>query len=194
MVARVAQTCTSSTCADLLVRGTKISVLSIERVQQIERRHGGTLPRDPQAGTLVTKLCPADIRFPAGFVLVHDTESSIYPRCDVFVVRWRARRGSPEKFMDQDALKTARDYFGDRARIQRGSVEVPAGPWSYVCNVKFIRYTRHPRTAREVPLFAPGHEHEYSPAVRLYSCTRPLAWKLSLAGGCIVDDRGFVVP
>lgn len=196
MVARVAQTCTPETCADLLVRGTKISLISVERVRDLERKFGGKLPRstDPNNPTLITHLTPADVRFRPGFVLVHDTESTIFPRCDVFIVRFRPRRGSPELFMNPDALKTARDYFGDTARIQGGSVDVPQGPWERVAAIKFIRYTRHPRVPKEVPLFAGGHEHEYHPAVWLYVCRRPLAWKLSLAGGCIVDDRGFVVP
>jgi hypothetical protein len=194
MVARVAQTCTPETCADLLVRGTKISMLSVERVRQIEARHGGRLPRDEKEGTLITHLCPADVCFPPGFVLIHDTENTLFARCDLFVVRFRPRRGSPERYMSADALQTARAYFGDRAKITGGSVDVPRGPWLQRGQVKFIRYTRHPRTPEEVPIFAPGHEHEYSPAVRLFVCHRPLAWKLSLPSGCIVDDRGFVVP
>lgn len=192
MVARVVQTCTETACTSLLVRGTKISLVSVEHLRALERRRRGPLPRDPEQRTLIGVR--SDIRFPAGFVLVHDTEGTVFPRCDVYIVRFRARRVAPESYMSEHHLRTAREYFGDTARIQGGSVDHPSGPWARVAKIQIVRYTRHPRVASEVAKFAGGHEHEYAPPVWLYSSQRPLAWKLSMPSGCIIDERGFVVP
>jgi len=177
MAARIAETevCNSSTCSisHLLVRGDQISFVSVEQVKQV-----GVHPLDD------TKM-PADITLPQGFVLVHDANGAIFNRCDMFIVKWHKGRSSLSNVHDND-VKVAQEYFGGGARLSVGSVEVPTGKWSRIGKIRFIRYRRHG--------YAKGFEHEYSPPVFLYSTNKPLAWKLSLPSGCIVDARGFVRP
>lgn len=179
MVARVAQTevCDSKTCwqGHLLVRGDKISFVSTEQVKEV-----GYHALDPDA-------MPADIELPGNYVLVHDTAGELLNRCDLYVVRWYPDSGrSVHKNLASKALRDARAYFGDGSTIKLGSVDIPEGPWKREAKVKCIRYRRHGYDK----LF----EHTYDTPVDLFTTDSPLAWRVSLPAGCIVDERGFVRP
>lgn len=180
-----ATACAEGVCetAHVLVRGTHIEFLSVEQV----RRSGAT--RAVQEGDVIwsPRTPPADIRFPRGFVLVHDTTGRLLEKCDLYVVKWRP---GGAKNAPSDVLADAREYFVDQSGralpIRYGSVEIPAGSWSKIARVKYIRYRR---AGRIKPM-----EHEYQVPVDLRYCRRPLAWRLPLPDGCVVDDRGFVWP
>lgn len=179
MVARVAnaEVCDSKACwtGQLLVRGDKISFVSTEQVRKV-----GYHPLDPEA-------MPSDVELPGNYVLVHDTEGEILNRCDLYVVRWYPDGGQNDHGrVSSKALKAARAYFGSGTDIKFGSVDIPEGPWKREAKVKCIRYRRHGYDK----LF----EHSYDPAVVIYYTEQPLAWRVSLPAGCIVDERGFVRP
>lgn len=177
MTAKIAETevCDSKECkiSYLLVRGDQISFVSSEQARKV-----GVHP-------LNDKQMPSDVVLPKNFVLVHDTSGTLFDACEMFIVKWLGGRKSISNVYEDD-IKIAQEYFGSGTNIGVGSVEVPQGPWKKIAKMRFIRYQRHG--------YAKGFEHEYSPAVFLYSTQRPLAWKLKLPKGCIVDERGFVRP
>lgn len=179
MVARVAKTevCDTKACyqGHLLVRGDKISFVSTEQVRRV-----GYHALDPDA-------MPSDIELPGNYVLVHDTAGELLNRCDFYVVRWYTDRGqSDHSKIGSKALRDAHAYFGSGTSIKLGSVDIPEGPWKRETKVKCIRYRRHGYDK----LF----EHTYDVPVDLFTTDRPLAWRVSLPSGCIVDERGFVRP
>lgn len=183
MAGRIASTtvCESGTCnaANLLVRGDKISFVSVEQVEKV-----GEHPLDE-------KKMPSDLWLPGRHVLVHDTVGSALTQCDFYVVKWyppatRTRHRSNPQPSEQE-LEAARLYFGSDGRFTRGTVDIPNGPWHLLAQVRFIRYQR-------VGMHGGSYEHKYEVPVELHYCKRPLAWRLPLPTGCVVDARGFVWP
>jgi hypothetical protein len=158
------------------VRGDYISFVSVEQAKNV-----GCGP-DYCPMALNDKAMPPDIKLPAGFVLVHDASGGVFNKCDFYCVRWHGAIREKVEISPADR-EIARRYFKN-ARPQVGEVDTPVGPWRRICKVKFIRYRR--------PGYPRGFEHPYDPAVWLYGCDNAL--KLSLPGGCVVDDRGFVWP
>lgn len=172
-----------------LVRGTRIEFLSVEALRKSgakrEVRNDG--PGGEGQVYWSPRMPPADIRLPPSYVLVHDTVGALLSKCDLYVVRWR-RSGSKE--MSKDILDDAREYFvngsNQQLPLSYGSVEIPEGPWHRESRVALIRYRR--------PGFAKPFEHAYEPNVDVYYSERPLAWRLPLPAGCVVDSHGFVWP
>lgn len=166
-----------------LVRGTHIEFLSVEAM----KASGAKREIRDEKVYWSPRMPPADIKLPKAYVLVHDTVGELLSKCDLYVVRWR-RGGSKE--LSKDILDDAQKYFVNDSNAQLplsfGSVEIPQGPWSRVARVAIIRYRR--------PGFTRPFEHEYDPAVEVYDCVRPLAWRLPLPNGCRVDSHGFVWP
>lgn len=162
----------------LLVRGTHIDFVSTEQVQKFGRHK-----LDP------VKM-PSDVRIKRDYVLVHDTTNYLLNPCDFYILRWRGGRGVlQENAAETDqALIDAQNYFGTDMPIRGGSVDIPEKGvrWVRVGKIAFIRYRR---AGYEKPF-----EHEYATPVDLYDCQRPLAWRLPLPTGCVVDERGFVKP
>lgn len=160
--------------ADLLVRGDMISFVSAEQAD----RTG--------VHSLNDQLMPSDIVLPEDYVLVQDPTGKHLSKCDFYVVRWFGK--TPKGVgLSSKLREIASDYFGDGARIKRGSVELPEGDWNPVAEIAFIRYRR----AGEL---SGNYEHPYNPKVQLYETDSPLAWRLPLPTGCVVDARGFVWP
>lgn len=194
MNGKIAETeeCDECSCETrhLLVRGDIVSFVTPERVQQ-----SGPHPLDD-------RKMPSDITIPKGYVLVHDTTGVMLDRCDLYIVKWHqgGRRSTPKRHqggrrltpnladvVGPDALADAHAYFGEQGGLTVGRIDIPEGPWHRVAQVKFIRY-------RRVGVHSGSYEHEYEIPVDLMYCTRPLAWRLPLPTGCIVDPRGFVWP
>lgn len=176
--ARIAQAtvCEGDVCetSDLLVRGDQIQFVSVEQVREV-----GDHPLDELA-------MPSDIRLKSNFVLVQDTSGLLFDRCHMHIVRWHGVRRSLQS-VRANSVQVARQYFGNGIPISVGEVEVPEGPWQRVAKVKYIRYRRYGYAKA-------NYEHPFNPPVFLYATQRPLAWKLKLPNGCIVDERGFVRP
>lgn len=176
-----ATVCESGTCStsNLLVRGDCVSFVSVEQVEKF-----GEHPLDE-------KKMRSDLWLPRGYVLVHDTTGNTLNRCDFYVVKWRgsgprkSHSSNPEPSADE--LDAARLYFGSDGRFTRGAVDIPKGPWQSHTQVRFIRY-------RRVGMHGGNYEHKYEVPVELHYSTRPLAWRLPLPSGCVVDARGFVYP
>lgn len=182
-----AEVCNDRACAttQLLVRGDKVSFVSVEQAKKV----GCSTGLCPMA--LSDAKMPADVKIPKPYVLVHDVLGELLDRCELYVVRWRggARRMSNSH---PEAQQVAEDYYGATTQVSVGSVEIPRGSWTRVAKVRFIRYTRASSPDVRRPR---DYEHEYDPPVWLSVCRSPtLAWKISLPSGCIVDSRGFVRP
>lgn len=180
-----AEVCESGLCdvGNMLVRGDRVSFLSVERV----KRSGAK--REEVDGRVVwtPEMPKADVTLPKGYVVIHDTAGNLLSKCDLYIVKWHPNYGVSISDLPHQELADARKYYGDKTPIKVGSVDVPEGPWNVVGHVQLIRY------------FRAGHdqdyyEHEFDPPVELYDCERPLAWRLPLPQGCVVDDRGFVWP
>jgi hypothetical protein len=171
-----AEICDNLTCeiAHFLVRGDHVEFVSVEQVRAV-----GSHALDPYK-------MPSDIVLPAKYVLVHDATGIILTPCDLYAVKWHRSGAKRALEIAPEDLTAAHDYFGDDAALRSGSIDIPDGPWKRLARVKFIRYRRYG--------FSNHFEHEYAPAVDLLYSKRPLAWKLALPEGCVVDARGFVVP
>lgn len=166
--------------SDLLVRGNKISFVSIEQTKRV-----GVHKLDDVA-------MPSDVKLPPKLVLVHDTVGKLLQRCDLYVLPWKNLRNNhgakmaPNKLL----LEHAEAYFVDEEDyalpIVRGSVKIPRDSWKKLARVKFIRYHR--------PGFTKLFEHEYEVPVDVWGANHELAFRLPLPTGCVVDERGFVWP
>lgn len=184
-----AEVCESGTCSvgALLVRGDRISFVSVEQVKRLGAK------RSTKDGKVVwePRVPPADVRVPRGYVLVHDTSGNLLSRCDLYVVKWHKRSlGSIEvpEDLPTSQLNAAKKYYGKSTPIRIGSVDIPEGPWKRIPGkISCIRYYR-------AGVDRDYYEHEFDPHVELYDCARPIAWRLPLPDGCVVDDRGFVRP
>lgn len=170
------EVCDDKVCeaAHFLVRGDRVSFVSTEQVA----RYG--------EHKLDQQKMPSDIRLPPYYVVVHDAAGRLLSKCDIYLLRWSRGALQVESDVHRSDLRAARDYFGKRARIRGGSVDLPSGEWSPVAEVRFIRYRRFG--------FATSFEHRYDPPVELMQTTRSRAFRLPLPDGCVVDSRGFVRP
>lgn len=197
-VARIAEAtvCDAKGCYDghLMVRGDQISFLSVQRWKQLQKKG---YKREVQNGDVIwtPEMPKSDIELPSGFVLVHDTTGELLSKCDLYVLKWRGKKStnagkSDADLINEKLLRDAEEYFvsesGKELRPGLGVVEIPDGSWTKVASVQFIRYRR--------PGFVKPFEHDYDPAVDVYDCLSPLAWRLPLPTGCVVDSRGFVWP
>lgn len=172
----VAEVCDAESCqqSTLLVRGDRISFVSVEQARKVGRH-----PLDEEK-------MPSDVFLPPDYVVVHDTSGILFDRCHMHIVKWRGGRKRLHNVRNLDVHSTSK-YFGSDAKISVGEVEVPEGPWKKTAKIAFIRY-------RRTGNLKGNYEHDFDPCVFLYSTQRPLSWKLRLPNGCIVDERGFVRP
>ena len=123
------------------------------------------------------------IRLPRSYGMLHDPEGTDFARCDVYFGPYKMTRAKAP--MDSSAKwYFGRTYEAKGVRIDGLRLD---GPWKHVAGVRKIFYYR--RGVR-----APGgfhHAFHRSP-LELSKCGK--FYKLTLPGGCIVDDRGFVWP
>jgi len=170
------EVCDEQACelAHFLVRGDQVSFVSTEQAERV-----GEHKLDP-------RQMPSDIRLPPSYVIVHDAAGRLLSKCDIYVLRWSRGRLQTESDIHRADLRVAKNYFGPEAAIRGGSVTLPGGDWAPKALIRFIRYRRFG--------FATLFEHRYDPPVELMSTTRPLAWRLPLPEGCVIDSRGFVRP
>lgn len=174
MTAGIATACSTQGCGPLLLRGDRVSFVSVEQ----EKRTG--------AHPLDDKRMPSDLVVPPGFVLASDPSGEIFDRCNFYVVRFR----KGQKLVSHggtEATTFAREYYGEGARLVYGAVDIPKGRWHRVAKVKYIRY-------RRMGKYAGSYEHTYEIPVDLEYSSQPLAFRIPLPEGCVVDERGFVWP
>jgi hypothetical protein len=189
--ARIAEAtvCDTGGCATggLLVRGDRVSFLSVERWRQLEREG---YKREVEGGDVIwtPDMPESDVPLPAGHVLVHDPSGALLDKCDLYVVRWRGGRSVPA--MNETLEVAAGKYLigpdGRELSKRGGSVEIPDGRWRHAARAKFIRYRR--------PGFPKLFEHDYDPPVEVRDSASTLAWRLPLPSGCLIDAHGFGWP
>jgi len=180
--------CTTGACYThyILERGYNISFVSTEQVRRSGARRivrNGEVFWEP-------RMPRADVTFPRGFVLVHDTTGELLNRCDMYIVRRkRGAKLAPED-VPENVYSDARSYFVDKndreLPLASGSVEIPEGPWVRLARVRLIRYRRAG--------FTLPFEHFYDPPVEVHYSRRTLGYRLPLPNGCVVDDHGFRWP
>jgi hypothetical protein len=184
-----AEVCESGVCdvGNLLVRGDKVSFISEEKWKRLKA--AGFKRTEEEGRVIWTPYMPAaDVKLPRGYVVVHDTTGALLSKCDLYIVKWYSNSGATPSELPHDELKAARDYFGPDTPIKCGSVDIPPDKaWRKLGRVRFIRYFRAGHQQDD-------YEHEFDPAVDLFDMKRPLAWRMPLPNGCVVDDRGFVWP
>lgn len=168
--------CDAKACTprDLFVRGDRVSFVSTEQAERV-----GIHPLDD------AKM-PSDIVLPKDYVIVNDPSGRYLRKCDYYVLPWSNIAPNGARLTTNVARMVA-DYFGEDANPQHGGVDIPDGKWHRVAQIAFIRYRR------EGDLRG-NYEHPYNPAVWLYDTNKPLAWRIALPTGCVVDARGFVWP
>lgn len=184
-----AEVCETGLCniGHLLVRGDRVSFVSVEQL----KRSGAK--RKVVDGRVYWDPAPpkSDVTMERGYVVVHDTTNSLLSSCDLYIVKWHqiyTRDSSGLDEISPEALASAREYYGPKTPIRVGSVEMPEGPWSRIPGkMALIRYRRY-------GVDQDDYEHVWEPSVSLYDCARPIAYRLPLPEGCVVDERGFVRP
>lgn len=181
--------CEEDVCqtSHMLVRGTHIEFVTVDQIRAYGCGNGQSKAK--KECRLDPARLPSDVRIPRSHVLVHDTTGQLLSKCELYVVRWRGAKTPRLQHQDpaiMDAEKYFMDQHGNPVPIRGGSVEIPEGPWRRVAKVKLIRYRR---AGYQKPF-----EHEYEVPVELEDTMRPLAWRLPLPEGCVIDNRGFVRP
>jgi hypothetical protein len=170
----LANTCGPRACGQMLVRGDRISFVSTEQVRRVG------------AHELNDKKMPSDLVCPPSYVLVGDPSGTMFDNCHFYVVKWSQSRAKRSN-IEPEAKERADEYFGSTRGLQVGSVDIPKGPWQRVAKVKYIRYRRFGEHAG-------NYEHTWEFPVTLQVSQNPLAWRVPLPQGCVVDERGFVWP
>lgn len=185
-----AEVCETGLCniGHLLVRGDRVSFVSVEQMKKTGAKRSvngdGRVIWDPSPPK-------SDVVIPKNYVVVHDTSGALLSSCDLYIVRWHRIYTSSASDVDEvspEVLAAAKKYYGARAPISVGSVEIPEGKWSRIPGkMALIRYRRY-------GVDQDDYEHVWEPSVSLYDCAQPIAWRLPLPEGCRVDERGFVRP
>jgi hypothetical protein len=122
------------------------------------------------------------ISLPAAYGQFHDPSGRDLPKCTVFYGPWK-KTNRPV-----DANLSNRRYLGSNHPMKLAIIpEIPREGWEQVAKVVKIFYKRRGKRAPG-GFFHPfkGRPLTLSRAGRFY--------KLSLGGGCLVDDRGYVWP
>lgn len=180
-----AEVCETGLCqiGHLLVRGDRVSFVSDEQVKKSGAK------RSVKDGRVYWDPAPpkSDVVLPRDYVIVHDPTGTLLSACDMFIVRFFSTTISKES-ISTDAVSAARQYYGKNLRLRVGSVELPEGPWKKIPGkMQMVRY-------RRAGDLADNYEHVWEPSVHLYDCRKPIAWRMPLPEGCVVDARGFVRP
>ena len=185
---RVAYACDADQCAHLRVNGDRVSFVSQEQL----RKYGWTPLVEGISNQAREKQLPADIKsVPKNFVLVHDANGTILSPCELYILRWQGG-GAPTAWQSDADRREAVAYFGRGEAIEAGRVTLPGrGSFRRICRVSVIRYTRAGERAGD---YEHPYDFQYPKPVTLSICRQPLAFRLSLPDGCLIDDRGFVRP
>lgn len=134
------------------------------------------------------------LRIPGRYGLMHDPSGRAWPRCEVLIGPFMRERRPAAKVPD-----TARAYFGRKATVLEGSVVLPARRgWTDVGTMKGGRIyywrggTKHPGP------FKHRFNKDWSSIVlgkRSVVVRRQGRFlSIALGTGCVLDDRGFVIP
>lgn len=136
--------------------------------------------------------------FPKDYVVCHDPNGEYLRPCDFYICKFT--RGSLEEDrVNKDDVTLAHRFYGNAAKIDEGTIDLPDGDWQRVCLVDQIGYER--LGSKHGPYEIGLYKHEYKDdggnpvGVPLYECKgRTRAWRIRLPGDCIADERGFVKP
>lgn len=172
---------------DLLVRGDRVSFVSMEQVRRLGAKR--RIVNDRVEWT--PRMPPADVTLPSDYVIVHDTSGKLFSPCDLYVVRWNRRPiidSEDGSNRSAQIMRSATQYYGPGVPIHVGSVEHVEGPWKRIPGkIALIRY-------RRVGVEKDTYEHDFNPPIDLYQCKTPLAWRMPLPDGCVVTKHGFERP
>lgn len=125
------------------------------------------------------------IVLPSSAGIIHDPEGEERPRCEVFFGPYKLQRKRPVPRITRAAVK----YYGRHYQPTVALIDLPHGPWRPIAHVTKIFYKRGLRGAQH----AGGFHHPFARAPLTLEKSGKF-YRLSLPGGCIVDDRGFVFP
>jgi hypothetical protein len=135
----------------------------------------------PSATKNPHKIAGKVISLPAAYGIIHDPEGEHFDRCECFFGPYKSTQRKVEM------TSKAKAYMGPSYPARFAVVDVPRGPWNSVGEVAQIFYRRPGRySGKYFHPFKDGYAPTLSKCGRFY--------RLSLPGGCIVDDRGFVFP
>jgi len=135
---------------------------------------------------LVDSAKEETINIPPSYVLCHDTSGHYMPRCHFYLLNYQLE-GCMDCEYNADLMDTARAYYGDSMKFEKGAIAVPRGPWQGLGAIDAIRYRRRG--------FRSGHyEHVFLQGVRVQECAKPHGYRILLPDGCVANERGFVKP
>lgn len=125
------------------------------------------------------------IRLPKTYGTIHDQRGLVLPKCEVFFGPFHKTKTKAKMNRDQ------RRYFGSEHQAVIATLpKIPMAGWKKVGDVTMIYYVR--RGVRRDAANQGFHHPFKQKHPTLYKQGR--LYKLSLGDGCLVDDRGYVVP
>lgn len=129
----------------------------------------------------------AFLEYPDSWGLVHDPEGSCFPRCQIYVCPYSLLSPLGDG-LDPKRGRIASAYWGRKASLYEGLVEIPPGPWQRLSAlVTTIYYDRQGNLAYR-------YKHDFKHPVPIYECQTTGSGKLALPDDCVVDAHGFVWP
>jgi hypothetical protein len=135
----------------------------------------------PSASKKPREISGKIVVLPVAYGIIHDPDGEHFERCECFFGPYKGTRRQVEM------TSRAKAYMGPSYPATFAVVDVPRGAWNSVGEVAQIFYRRPGRyQGKYFHPFKDGYGPMLSKNGRFY--------KLALAGGCIVDDRGFVFP
>jgi hypothetical protein len=153
--------------------------------------------------TLIVLVDARELEPPKTYGLLFDPSGKNWPRCSLLIAPYEegTREVSPPRGL-------ARDYFGDDAKIYRGEVKLPPrklGAWQPLGEVDALYYDRTgtahrgyfrhrfyaPRGLYRLLFLVKAKKRDEHPVI-VYEYGEAL--RIDMPAGCIVDDRGIVMP
>lgn len=146
---------------------------------------GGILVKGDEVELVSTKAEKA-VYAPERYVMCQDTGGQYLPRCNFYVLPYRFSECIDCTY-DKDLLADARKYYGDSAKLEKGLIAIPRGPWHRLGHIDAIRYRRR-------GYLKGSYEHVFVGDVRVDECKSPHAFRIVLPKACVANERGFVKP
>ena len=131
------------------------------------------------------------VELPTDYAMLHDPSGAVIDKCTLVCCACEL-----DAHVDGAVPVQIREYvdayYGDRAELVKGVVEIPPGPWHLLGVVREILYDRHgqPLENDDDSWFHPYR----GSVVDLYVNERGNGYLLVLPAGCVVNERGFVDP
>ena len=122
-------------------------------------------------------------KLPRDYGMIHDPDGAELNRCTFYFASY-AKTGKPAKKTSRKATR----YFGKKYVLKETRVTIPEHGWTDIGEAVEIRYERTKGSQ-----YAAKYFHVFKKRSPMLSRSGR-CYRLELKDGCVVDDRGFVMP